>query len=301
MKKIIIAGGTGFLGEALISKYEKEFDEIVVLSRAIKPNKKNVRYVQWDAKSFGGWCKELEGAYAIINLCGKSVDCRYTEKNKAIILSSRLDSAQIIGEAILKCINPPKLWINGASATIYAHSENKRHTELSTEFGSGFSVEVCKAWENVFNDFTLPNTRKINLRISMVMGQGGGVFPVLINLAKKGLGGTMGKGTQLVSWVHVDDFCSFVKWIIDNEKTTGVYNLVSPEPITNKKMMKLFREKVHVKIGLPATEWMLKIGAFFLRTETELILKSRYSYPEKALNEGFLFKYKTMNDCLNNL
>lgn len=301
MKKLIIAGGTGFLGKALISKYEYEFDEIVILSRSTNAQLKNVRYLQWDAKSTGSWCTELEGATAIINLCGKSVDCRYTEKNKALIFSSRLDSTQIIGEAILKCINPPKLWINGASATIYAHSEHTRQTELSTEIGSGFSVEVCKAWEKVFNDFTLPNTRKVNLRISMVMGQGGGVFPVLMNMSAKGLGGTMGKGTQQVSWIHIDDFCNLVKWVIDNNDVVGVYNVVAPNPITNKNMMALFRKKVQVKIGLPATEWMLKIGAFFIGTETELILKSRYSYPEKALNEGFSFNYQTFQECLDNL
>ena len=301
MKKLIIAGGTGFLGKALTSKYEYEFDEIVILSRSANAQSKNVRYLQWDAKSTGSWCTELEGATAIINLCGKSVNCRYTEKNKALIFSSRLDSTQIIGEAILKCINPPKLWINGASATIYAHSEHTRQTELSTEIGSGFSVEVCKAWEKVFNDFTLPNTRKVNLRISMVMGQGGGVFPVLMNMSAKGLGGTMGKGTQQVSWIHVNDFCNLVKWVIDNNDVVGVYNVVAPNPITNKNMMALFRKKVQVKIGLPATEWMLKIGAFFIGTETELILKSRYSYPEKALNEGFSFNYQTFQECLDNL
>ena len=301
MKKLIIAGGTGFLGKALISKYEHDFDEIIILSRSANTQLKNVRYVQWDAKSFGSWCSELEGATAIINLCGKSVDCRYTEKNKALIFSSRLDSTQIIGEAILKCINPPTLWINGASATIYAHSENKRRTELSTEIGSGFSVEVCKAWENVFNEFTLPNTRKVNLRISMVMGREGGVFPVLMGMTAKGLGGTMGKGTQQVSWVHIDDFCNFVNRVIDRDDVVGVYNVVAPNPITNKNMMALFRKKVHVKIGLPATEWMLKIGAILIGTETELILKSRYSYPEKALSEGFLFKYKTFQECLDNL
>ena len=139
MKKLIIAGGTGFLGKALISKYEHEFDEIVILSRSANAQLKNVRYIQWDAKSFGPWCAELDDATAIINLCGKSVDCRYTKKNKALIFSSRLDSTHIIGEAILKCSNPLKVWINGASATIYAHSENKRQTELSTDIGSGFS------------------------------------------------------------------------------------------------------------------------------------------------------------------
>lgn len=301
MKKLIIAGGTGFLGQALVSHFENTFDSIVILSRSEKASFGKVKYLKWDATTFGDWCQELEAATAIINLCGKSVDCRYTEKNKAIIFSSRLDSTKIIGYAIKNCKVPPALWINGASATIYRHSENVAMTEQSKEIGTGFSVEVCKAWEKVFNEFTLPATRKVNMRISMVMGKGGGVFPVLLNLAKKGLGGTMGKGTQLVSWIHIDDFCNMVDWFINDINTTGVYNSVAPNPIVNRKMMQLFRKKVHMPIGLPATEWMLKIGAFIIGTETELILKSRYSYPERALQEGFVFKYKSFEECLTAL
>jgi uncharacterized protein (TIGR01777 family) len=301
MKKLIIAGGTGFLGKALCEYLKNDFDEFVILSRSQNVTNGKIKHQQWDAKTLGTWCKELENATAIINLCGKSVDCRYTEKNKALIFSSRLEPTAIIGEAISKCTNPPKVWINGASATIYAHSLNKRNTENSIEIGTGFSVEVCKAWEKVFNDCITPNTRKVNLRISMVMGNGGGVFPVLKKLSSNLLGGTMGKGNQQVSWVHEDDFCAFVKWIINTQTCTGAYNVVAPNPSTNKEMMRLFRKKVRVPFGLPATQWMLEIGAFFLRTETELILKSRYSYPEKALNEGFVFKHNTMKECLDNL
>lgn len=301
MKKLIIAGGTGLLGKALTKCLQNEYDEIVILSRSQNSTNGKIKHIKWDAKTLADWCNELENATAIINLCGKSVDCRYTEKNKALIFSSRLEPTAIIGEAIAKCTNPPKVWINGASATIYAHSLNKRNTESSKEIGEGFSVEVCKAWEKAFNACVTPKTRKVNLRISMVMGNGGGVFPVLKKLSKVGLGGTMGKGNQQVSWIHIDDFCSFVKWIIHTDTTTGAYNVVAPNPSTNKDTMCLFRKKVGFPFGLPTTEWMLEIGAFFLRTETELILKSRYSYPEKALNEGFIFKFNTMQECLDNL
>jgi uncharacterized protein len=147
MKKLIIAGGTGFLGKALCDYLKDDFDEFVILSRSQNSTNGKIKQIQWDAKSLGAWCNELENATAIINLCGKSVDCRYTEKNKALIFSSRLEPTAIIGEAISKCTNPPKVWVNGASATIYAHSLNKRNTENSTEIGTGFSVEVCKAWE----------------------------------------------------------------------------------------------------------------------------------------------------------
>ncbi len=301
MKKLIIAGGTGFLGQELTKKFENSFDEIVILSRGKNKISKNVKYLNWDAKAFGNWCNELEGATVVINLCGKSVDCRYTEKNKALIFSSRLKSTKIIGEAIQKCKTPPGLWINGASATIYKHSETEPMTEAAGEIGTGFSIEVCKAWEKVFDDFQLPHTRKVNLRISMVLGKTGGVFPALMNVVKKGIGGAMGKGTQQVSWIHIDDFCNMVKWIIETESVKGIYNSVAPNPVKNKELMQLLRKKAGVKFGLPATAWMLEIGAFFMRTETELILKSRYSYPERALNEGFVFKHTTIEDCLVNL
>ena len=301
MKKLIIAGGTGFLGKELIKYLENDFDSIVIFSRSANKVEGKVTYLKWDAKTLGDWCGQLESATAIINLCGKSVNCRYTKKNKSLILSSRIDSTKIIGEAILKCSIPPKLWINGASATIYRYSEDNPMTEAKGEIGSGFSVEVCKAWEKIFNEFTLPNTRKTNLRISLVFGKTGGVFPVLVNMTKKGLGGKMGTGKQQVSWVHVHDFCSIVKWMIFNEKAVGPYNIVAEQPVTNKNLMALLRKKTNTSFGLPATKWMLEIGAFFLGTETELILKSRYAVPERLLNEGYKFKYHNIEACVNDL
>jgi uncharacterized protein (TIGR01777 family) len=301
MKKLVIAGGTGFLGTELIKHFGLTYDEIVILTRQHKPSYGKIKYVQWDAKNFGDWCLDLENATAVINLCGKSVDCRYTEKNKAEIFASRLDSTSIIGKAIEKCISPPLLWINGASATIYQHSENEPMTEATGIIGSGFSVEVCKAWEKVFNSYKLQNTRKINMRISMVMGKTGGVFPALKNVVQKRLGGTMGNGTQQISWIHITDFCEMIEWFISKASTSGIYNCVAPNPIRNKTLMTLLRKKLNIKLGLPANKWMLEIGALLLGTETELILKSRYSYPERALNEGFHFKYETIEQCLKDL
>ena len=171
MKKLIIAGGSGFLGDALINYFGKKFDEYVILSRSPKPNKGNVKHVVWDAKTLGDWSQHLEDADCVINLCGRSVDCRYTDKNKALIFSSRLDSTAVLGKAIANCKSSPKVWMNAASATIYRYSEDKVMTETDGEIGNGFSIEVCKAWEKVFNEAESPNTRKINLRISMVMGK----------------------------------------------------------------------------------------------------------------------------------
>lgn len=301
MKKLIIAGGTGFLGQALSAYFKDSYDEIVILSRSETKTEGKLRYLRWDARTQGAWSRELEGATAVINLCGKSVDCRYTEKNMGLIFSSRLESTAVIGEAILACNNPPLVWINGASATIYRHSETEPMTERGGEIGSGFSIEVCKAWETVFDNFQLPATRKVNLRIAMVMGKTGGVFPELMGIIRKGLGGTMGKGTQQVSWIHIDDFCRMVAWSIENPQVQGIYNSVAPMPVTNKALMQKLRKKAGVPFGLPAAAWMLEIGAFFIGTETELILKSRYSYPERALQEGFQFKHQRIDSCLSDL
>lgn len=301
MKKLIIAGGSGFLGNGLINYFEKDFEEIVILTRSSKNNFKNVRYVVWDAEHLGDWVKELEYADVIINMCGKSVDCRYTDTNKALIISSRVNSTNAIGKAIEQCQHPPGLWMNAASATIYKHSETEQMSEIKNEYGSGFSVEVCKAWEKAFYSFNSANTRKINLRITMVMGRTGGVFPVLSNLVKKGLGGTMGNGRQMVSWIHIDDLCRMLRWLIENKGTNGNYNLAAPVPITNKDLMSLLRKAYGVSIGLPAFKWMLEIGAFFLRTETELILKSRNVIPARAEKEGFEFLFRDMHTCVKDL
>ncbi|MCE3258596.1 MAG: epimerase family protein [Bacteroidetes bacterium] len=301
MKKLVIAGGTGFLGKALTEYFKNEMDEIVILSRKENGYDGKITYAKWDGKTLGSWCPKLEGATAVINLVGKSVDCRYTEENKALILSSRLNATKILGEAIQKCVDPPKIWMNGSSATIYGYSEDKPMSESSGEIGTGFSIEVVKAWEKAFNEVQLPSTRKIALRISMVMGKESGVFPVLMKLSKLGLGGTMGSGKQQVSWIHVEDFCRITEWLIKNESASGPYNIVAPQPIRNKDMMKLFRRKTGMPFGLWAPAWMLEIGAFFIRTETELILKSRYAVPERLLKEGYEFKYKTFESCLDNL
>lgn len=301
MKKLVIAGGTGFLGDALFNYFGNKFDEYVILSRSPKVSNNNIKHVIWDAKTLGDWSQQLEGADCVINLCGKSVDCRYTEKNKALIFSSRLDSTVVLGRAIANCKSVPRVWMNASAATIYGYSEDKVMTESNEERGTGFSIEVIKAWEKVFNEANTPNTRKINLRISMVMGKNGGVFPVLCNLTKRFLGGTMGNGKQYVSWIHETDFCRFVEWLMENKNAIGPYNFAAPNPIRNKEMMQLYRKILDVPFGLPAAVWMLEIGAFFMRTETELILKSRNVISNRAIKEGFEFKFKTMEECIKDL
>ncbi|MFL5764871.1 MAG: TIGR01777 family oxidoreductase [Bacteroidia bacterium] len=301
MNKLILAGGTGFLGNAIIGRFRDKCSDIVVFSRGKERTDNNVRYLNWDGKTLGKWAEEISGADVVINLTGKSVDCRYNEKNKAEIISSRIDSTKILGEAIRKASVPPGLWMNAASATIYRNAEDRPMDEFTGEIGSGFSVGVCLAWEKAFNEIDLPGTRKIALRISMVMGKGGGVFPVMSKLVKNGLGGKMATGNQYVSWIHEEDILNALEWFVVNEHAEGVYNIASPDPVPNKKFMALMRKYLHRSFGLPAAKWMLEIGAFFIGTETELILKSRRVVPARLLKEGFQFRYPDADSAIKQL
>lgn len=299
--KIILAGGSGFLGQIIINHFYNTQTKLIVLTRSKNKTDKNVNYMNWDGANFGEWVKEIDETDVVINLTGKSVDCRYTEKNKKEIISSRVNATAIIGKAIQQSKNPPKLWMNASSATIYRHSEDKAMDDYSTDYGDGFSIDVCKQWENAFNNANTPKTRKIALRISMILGKDGGVWPVLSKLVKYGLGGKQGSGMQYISWMHDNDFLNAILWFIENEAAKGAYNLASPNPIVNKEFMKLMRNKFKIPFGLPSYSWMLEIGAFVIGTETELVLKSRRVISKRLLDEGFQFKYADVNDAMDNL
>ncbi|MGD1957213.1 MAG: TIGR01777 family oxidoreductase [Fulvivirga sp.] len=298
MDKIVIAGGSGFLGRCLVDYY-KGRKELVILSR--KETKiSGARVVVWDGRCQGEWASEFEGAKVVINLSGKSVDCRYTERNRALIYSSRIDSTQAIGKAIHNCQKPPQVWINSSSATIYRHSLYKPMDEEFDELGSGFSVDVCQKWEEVFNSFELPNTRKIIARIAIVLGRNGGALQPLQRLAKFGLGGHQGPGNQMVSWLHQDDFTAMMDYLINNSHS-GIFNLAAPNPVTNRVFMKAVRQAAGIKIGIPSPSWLLEIGARIIQTETELILKSRYVVPRKLEELGYNFSFSAIDIALNDL
>ncbi|MFK7949956.1 MAG: TIGR01777 family oxidoreductase [Saprospiraceae bacterium] len=298
MQKIIIPGGSGFLGQHLANYFSNKGFEIIILSRSTKPSKGNIYYAKWDGKTMGDWTSHFENAFAIINMTGRSVDCRYTATNKTEILNSRVDSTKIIGEAIEKTKNPPKIWLNSSTGTIYRYSEDKEMTEKEGEIGEGFSVDVAKAWEKTFQEVKNPNVRKVIMRTSIVIGKNGGAMQPLVQLTKFGLGGSQGTGKQFISWLQVQDFCRITEYLIDNQNAEGIYNVVSPKPIRNKTFMKILRNVLHVPIGLPAMKWMIEIGAFFMRTESELVLKSRRLVPERLLSEGFEFKYVDIEEAL---
>lgn len=306
MKRIILAGGSGFLGQALVNRLGGRGNEVIVLTRSPRGRADGVKEVSWDGKSLGEWARLVEGADAVINLTGRSVDCRYTAANRRDIIASRVDSTRILGEAIARCAEPPRVWLNSSSATLYKHTfttpmDEAGETGATPEAKDDFSVEVIRQWEQALAEARTPATRKIALRITMVFGAAGGVFPVLRRLARFGLGGRMGSGRQFVSWIHIADFLGAVEWLLAQQDFSGPVNLAAPHPLPNAEMMRAMREAVGMPIGLPATEWMLEVGAVFLRTETELILKSRRVVPGRLLAAGFKFQFPEMRAALRDL
>ena len=297
-KKIVITGGTGFLGIYLTKYFIEKGYHIYIISRSKRQNTSNVTYLQWDGKTLGNWTNSIENAEAVINLAGKSVNCRYNETNKRIINESRIFATQAIGKAIQQTKQPPKVWLNGGSATIYRYSEDKQMTEKDGELGDNFSVDVCKNWEKTFNKINTIHTRKVFMRISIVLGKGGGVVPPLRNLVRCGLGGKQGHGRQFVSWLHVHDYARIVEWLIQNDDFEGIVNCVSPKPVTNSNFMKAFRKAYNIPFGLPQPKWILEMGAVMIGTETELILKSRNVVPQRLQQAGFTFEYPTLEKAL---
>ncbi len=299
MKRIVIAGGSGFLGRILIAHFGGQGFAVVNLSRSEAGSRAGCREVEWDGKSLGLWSHELEGAEAVINLAGRSVDCRYHERNRRQILDSRVESTRVLGQAIARCTSPPRVWLNSSTATIYKHTFGPAWNEDgeiggTPEVNDPFSIEVAHAWEKELNIAVTPHTRKVALRAAMVLGQGANsVFPVLCRLVRCGLGGRMGSGQQFVSWIHQADFCRALDFILVHDELAGPVNLAAPMPLSNQEMMSTLRQLCHVPLGLPATRWMLELGAFFLRTETELILKSRRVVPGRLLSSGFEFRFPT--------
>lgn len=300
-KKIIIAGGTGFLGKCLTEHFAAMGSQVVILSRTEKKPEGNISFAKWDGKSSGPWQQELDGAAAVINLAGKSVDCRYNEKNKKEITGSRVNSTLIIGKTIAACKIPPPLWMNASSATIYRHTEDRPMDEHTGEYGSGFSVEVCHAWENALASCQTPSTRKVALRIAMVLSRNEGVIPPLMNLVRLGMGGPMAGGRQFMSWIHYKDFVRMIDWIVEHKELAGAINICAPNPIINKEVMGLLRKEMKMPLGFSQTKWMLQFGAVLLQTEIELIVKSRRVVPARMVENGFQFEYPSMEKTLHEI
>lgn len=301
MKKVVLAGGSGFIGSALANFYNESADQIIVLTRGKSSQNGKVRFVYWNGKDLDKWTEELEGTDLLINLTGKNVNCRYNQKNKDEIFYSRVNATAALGKAVAQLKTPPKVWIQSGSATIYRHAEDRPMDEIKGEIGEGFSVDVCNAWEKTFWEQNAPLTRKVLLRIGIVLGKSDSALPRMLNLARFGLGGKQGNGRQYMSWIHEAEVVSIIDWIYHHEEINGTFNCTSPRPLTNADFMRAVRKACGVPFGLPTPSWMLTIGAWLIGTETELILKSRWVLPTKLQNAGYVFRFPELTAALGDI
>ena len=297
--RIVIPGGSGQVGQVLARHFHGAGHDVTVLSR--RAGVAAWRVVVWDGVTAGDWVSAMEGSDVCINLTGRSVNCRYNAANRKQIFDSRVFSTGLLNAVIGGLERPPAVWLNSSTATIYRHSLDKAMDEFTGELGGGeagapdtwnFSIDVAKGWEEAFFGTTTPRTRKVALRSAMTFSPDeGGVFDVFLRLVRFGLGGTQGKGTQYVSWIHEADFIRAVELLIADDRFTGAVNLAAPNPLPNREFMRAMREAWGIWVGLPAAEWMIELGTWAMRTESELVLKSRRVVPGRLLEAGFQFEY----------
>jgi len=300
MPRLVLTGGSGYLGRVLTSFFSEKGWEVVVVSRS-RPDF-SARYVDWDGQTMGAWARAIDGADALVNLAGKSVNCRYNEKNKRAIRESRTQTTGLVARAISEAKNPPRVWLNSSSATIYRHALDRPMDEATGEIGKGFSVDVVRAWEEAFFAPDLPQTRRVALRLAMAFGAGhGGVYEAFASLVKMGFGGPMAGGRQYVSWVHVDDFARACLFLIEHPEMEGAVNISSPHPRTNAQFLCDLRRAVHIPFALPTAKWQLQLGALARGTETELLLKSRRVVPTRLLDAGFAFDFPHWADAARDI
>lgn len=307
MKSIVIAGGTGFLGQRLAAHLQHAGYDITLLTRRHQAVPTGMKQLDWDGRSPGPWAAALEGATAVINLAGRSVNCRYNARNRDLILNSRIESTRVIGHAMAQCTTPPSVWLNASTATIYRHTFGPPWGE-DGQIGAdpaakdAFSIEVAVAWEAALFNSVTPATRKVALRTAMVLGCDiNSVLPMLRKLSRMCLGGSLAGGRQYVSWIHETDFCRAVEWLIHDANFSGPVNVAAPHPVTNAELMQTVRTVCGRRFGLPTPRLMLEVGAVFLRTETELIIKSRRVIPQKLLAAGFEFRFPQLHGAVEDI
>jgi hypothetical protein len=307
--KIVIPGGSGQVGHILARHFHQKGHEVTVLSRI--PNTVPWRVIEWDGATLGAWLDTIEGSDVLINLAGRSVNCRYNRENRRAILESRIGSTQILHEAVSRVRRPPAVWMNASTATIYRHSLDRPMDETTGELGGhepgapdtwNFSIQVAKAWEQAFFSTPTLGTRKVAMRSAMTFSvDKGGVFDVFLGLVRHGVGGTISPGTQFVSWIHEHDFARSVEFLIEQQELSGVFNLASPNPLANRTFLQVLRQEWGVVVGLPITAWTLELGTFLLRTESELVLKSRQVVPGRLQDAGFCFGYPEWTEAARDL
>jgi uncharacterized protein (TIGR01777 family) len=303
--RIVIPGGTGHLGTILTNAFRRRGDDVVILSRNVAAP----GVVRWDGRTLGPWADAIDGADVVINLAGRSVDCRYGAKEKEAILRSRVDSTRVVGEAIARAKQPPRVWLQASTATIYAHRYDAPNDERSGILGGDepdapeewrFSIDVARAWERALDEARTPCTRKVKMRMAMVMSSSrGGPFHLLLRHIRLGFG-RFGDGRQYMSWIHERDFTRAVRWLIDND-VDGAVNLAAPEPLPCTDFLRELREAWGTSLAIPSSGVILEIGAFLVRTEPELVLKSRRVMPGRLMEHGFVFDFTTWHDAARDL
>lgn len=300
MPKIVIAGGTGFLGQSLANYLQKHEYEVVIIARH-EIRDLPYKFCQWDGENVGEWAKELENAEAIVNLAGRTVDCIKTPDHCDEILRSRVESTRAIGRALKQTNNPPKIWIQMATAHIYGDPPRAICTEESAT-GYGLAPTVGKVWEETFKESLPESTRGVIMRTSFVIGKNGGALKSLSKIVKLGLGGKVGSGNQGMSWLHELDFNRFVHQSLEENKFEGIYILSSPKPVSNKEFMKKLRRTLRMPLALPTPEWIARLGAnLVFKTDPELAIYGRYVVPKRLMDEGFQFEFPELQDALNDL
>jgi hypothetical protein len=299
-KRIILAGGSGFLGRLLAQAITARGDEAVILTRHPNDGTLAARAVYWDGKTVGAWAHELEGADAVINLAGKNVNCRYTRKALAEINASRVDSVRVVGEAIRRCAKPPLAWVQTGSLAIYGDAAD-RTSEEDAPVGRGIPVETCLRWEQAFEEAPTPATRRVWLRISFVLGRDGGALQFLERLTRCFLGGSVGNGRQYISWIHEQDMVRLFLRAVDDSQMSGIYNATSAAPVTNAEFMRELRHVLNRPWSPPTPAWAVRIGCWFMRTEPVLALTGRRGIPRRLMDEGFTFDHPTLREALTHL
>lgn len=297
-EKIIIAGGSGFFGSYLCNYFSEKHD-VIVLTRGKSYEKNGISYQHWDGKTIGDWNESLDGSKAIINLSGKSINCRFTDENKKALINSRVDSTRILAQAIKNLDKPPKFWLNASAGAMYVAGE-KPNTEKDKSFSDSFLSKMALAWEEAFYKDELPKTKRASLRISLILGREGGVFPVWKKLTKYLLGGTVGSGKQMVSWMHIEDAAKAIDFIMANE-LEGVFNFSTNQPVSNKVLMKSFQKTFNIPFGFWAPAFMIKLFSPLIGVDSSLVLNGVNFVPDRLLKAGYQFKYEDINKALEDL
>jgi uncharacterized protein (TIGR01777 family) len=298
--RIILAGGSGFIGQSLASSLLERGDEIVVLTRTPSHQEGAIRHVQWDGRTAGNWIEILNGSLALVNLTGRSINCRHTPENRREIIDSRVNSVRVLGEAITRCAEPPKVFVQAAGVGIYG-DQGDRWCDETAPHGHDFVAQVCEQWEGAFEKIDGSQTRKVLLRLGVAIGPGGGFLKVLGRLTKAFLGGHVGNGRQFISWIHIADLTRIILSAIERDDLTGVFNATSPNPVTNAEFMRELRRALHRPWSPPVPAFAARIGAWLIGTEGKLALVSQHCVPKRLTESAFRFEFPALRLALANI